>query len=239
MHHLQEVLIIYNASHSDEVKCRSSPAQLAHVILYTGDEAVRSRLRRKLISSDPSNYDVPLVQLFLRDFSEQHLAENNLDLSPVSYKKEERLFEYCLHQLSIVLIGTAAGHHGSSHLHTPLRAPITSHHNMGSHDTPRLLSDMVTISPHSVDRSAAAEEAPLEENDSMSTGWSVQPKRIILPPRPDRLGKLLTPYSYSVNFVLQTVCSSKCLWYATFTRQHKQYNLLNLDGGIMQLFSKP
>ena len=189
-HCLQEVLIIYNASHSDEVKCRSSSNQLAHVILYTGDEAVRSRLRKKLISSDPSHCDVPLVQLFLRDFSEQYLAENNLDLSSVSYKKEERLFEYCLHQLSVVLIGTAAGHHGN-YPHTPLREPITSHHNIGSHDTSRILSDnMLTISPHSVERSIT-EEAPLEEEDSMVAGWSVQPKRIVLPPRPDRLGKLL------------------------------------------------
>ena len=186
----QEVLIIYNASHSDEVKCRSSSNQLAHVILYTGDEAVRSRLRRKLISSDPSHYDVPLVQLFLRDFTEQYLAENNLDLSSVSYKKEERLFEYCLHQLNVVLIGTPAGHHGS-YPHTPLRGPITSHHNTGSHDTLRILSDnMLTMSPHSAERSVT-EEAPLEEEDSMTAGWSVQPKRIILPPRPDRLGMLI------------------------------------------------
>ena len=189
-HLLQEVLIIYNASHSDEVKCRSSSNQLAHVILYTGDEAMRSRLRRKLISSNPSSCDVPLVQLFLRDFSEQYLAESNLDLSSISYKKEERLFEYCLHQLNIVLIGTASGHH-NNYPHTPLRGPITSHHSTGSHDTPRILSDnMFTISPHSVERSVT-EEAPLGEDDSMATGWSVQPKRVVLPPRPERLGELL------------------------------------------------
>lgn len=167
------------------------------MILYTGDEAVRSRLRRKLISSNPSHCDVPLVQLFLRDFTEQYLTESNLDLSSVTYKKEERLFEYCLHQLNVVLIGTSAGHHGN-YPHTPLRGPITSYHNTGSHDhnagshdAARVLSDnMLTISPHSVERSVT-KEAPLEEDDSMAAGWSVQPKRIILPPRPDRLGKLL------------------------------------------------
>lgn len=152
---------------------------------------MRSRLRRKLISSDPSSCDIPLVQLFLRDFSEQYLAENNLDLSSISYKKEERLFEYCLRQLNVVLIGAAAGHHGN-YPHTPMRGPITSHHSLSSHDntTPRLSSDnMMTISPHSVDRSVT-EGAALGEDDSMATGWSVQPKRIILPPRPDRLGML-------------------------------------------------
>ena len=179
-------MIIYNASHSDEVKCRSSSNQLAHVILYTGDEALRSRLRRKLISSQPSSCDLPLVQLFLRDFAEQYLAENNLDLSSVSYKKEERLFEYCLRQLNVVLIGTAAGHHGN-YPHTPLRGPITSYHNtVGSRDPPRLLSAM---SPHNVEESLT--EEVLLDDDGMATGWSVQPKRIILPPRPDRLGKLL------------------------------------------------
>lgn len=188
---LQEILIIYNASHSDEVKCRSSSNQLAHLILYTGDEAVRTRLRRKLISSDPSLCDVPLVQLFLRDFTEQYLAENNLDLSCLSYKKEERLFEYCLRQLKIVLVGTAADHHGN-HLHTSLKAPITSHHGI-SHDitSPRLSSNhMIPTSPHN-ERSVT--EGALGEDDSMATGWSVQPKRILLPPRPDRLGMLTSP----------------------------------------------
>ena len=189
------MLIIYNARQSDEVKCQSSSsAQLAHVILYTGDEAVRTRLRRKLISSYPASCDGPLMQLFLRDFSEQHLAEDNLDLSSISYKKEERLFEYCLHQLKVVLIGTGAGHHGS-HVHTPIRGPITSHHGRPlTHDdnniTPRLPSDvMMTISPYSVER-AVIKEAPIVEDDSMMAGWSMQPKRIILPPRPDRLGML-------------------------------------------------
>lgn len=150
---------------------------------------MRSRLRRKLISSDPSSCDLPLVQLFLRDFSEQYLAEGDLDLSPVAYKKEERLFEYCLHQLNVILVGAATGHH-DNHLHTPIRGPITSHHNIGSHDhiSPRLTSDnMMTISPHSVERSVS-EGALLGQDDSMMNEWSVQPKRIILPPRPDKLG---------------------------------------------------
>lgn len=161
------------------------------MILYTGDEAVRSRLRRKFISSDASSCNAPLVQLFLRDFSEQYLAENDLDLSSVSYKKEERLFEYCLRQLKVILIGTAAGNHGS-HPHTPLRRPITSHQKMSSlaYDN-RLSSDnMITMSPYDIER-PVAEEIPLGDDDSMVTGWSVQPKRIILPPRPDRLGMLI------------------------------------------------
>ena len=189
---LQEILIIYNASQSDEIKCHSGSTHLAHVILYTGDEAVRSRLRKKLISSDPSSCDVPLVQLFLRDFSEQYMAGNDLDLSSVSYKKEERLFEYCLRQLNVILVGAATSNH-DNHLHTPIRGPITSHHNMASHSlSPRLPSDnmMTAISPHSVERSVT-EGALLREDDSMVADWSVQPKRIILPPRPDKLGILL------------------------------------------------
>lgn len=169
------------------MKCRSSSNQLAHVILYTGDEAVRSRLRRRLISSDPTSCDLPLVQLFLRDFSEQYLAENNLDLSAVSYKKEERLFEYCLRQLNIVLTGAPTGNHGNQP-HTPVRGPIKSHHYISPHDA----SDhMMAISGHSINTSATDPVAPLlGEDDSMATGWSVQPKHIILPPRPDRLGML-------------------------------------------------
>ena len=145
-----------------------------------------------MISLEPSSCDLPLVQLFLRDFAEQYLAENNLDLSSVSYKKEERLFEYCLRQLNVVLIGTAAGCHGN-YPHIPLRGPITPHHNtVGSHDPPRLLS---TMSPYNVEESLT--EEVLLDNDGMATGWSVQPKQIILPPRPDRLGKLLL-----INFTL-------------------------------------
>ena len=146
-------------------------------------------MRRKLISSDPSSCDLPLVQLFLRDFSEQYLAESDLDLSSVAYKKEERLFEYCLRQLNVILVGEAVGHH-DNHLHTPIRGPIASHHNIASHDhiSPRLPSDkMMAISPHSVERSVT-EGALLGEDDSMMNDWSVQPKRIILPPRPDKLG---------------------------------------------------
>lgn len=183
------MLIIYNASQSDEVKCCSGSTQLAHVILYTGDEAVRTRLRKKLIYSGPSDCDDPLVQLFLRDFPDQHLAENNLDLSLVAYKKEERLFEYCLHQLKVVLVG-APSHHGNNHSHTPLRGSMPTHYNMSSLSSHQLTTpsnSMMKVSP-----CRSVEEALLGVDESMTTGWSVQPKRIVLPPRPDRLGMLLT-----------------------------------------------
>jgi len=167
------------------------------VILYTGDEAVRTRLRRKLISSDPLSCDDPLVQLFLRDFSEQHLAENELDLSSVSYKKEERLFEYCLRQFKVLLTGTVS-HHGN-HSRTPVREPVTSSHVMSSlsHDPMTTNNNMMRLSPHHIE---GVEGTPLGVDDSIATGWSVQPKRIVLPPRPDRLGMLIALLNDTLNY---------------------------------------
>jgi len=153
------------------------------VIFYWGDEAVRTRLRTKLTSSHPPDHN-PLVQLFLRDFPDQQLAEDGLDLSQVSYKKEDRLFESCLRQIKVILIGSA-GHHSNSHT-SPMRPPLNSSLS------PLSSATMVTQSPsyrqHSWDMKDNDSGRAIPQDDSMAVGWSVQPKRIVLPPRPDKLG---------------------------------------------------
>jgi len=124
----------------------------------------------------------PLVQLFLRDFTDQQLAADELDLSQIPCKKEDRLFESCLRQLRVTLTGSA-GHHSSTSV---MRPPLSSLSPLSS-------ANMITQLPNNrqlpYDIRVNDSGRGLPQDDSMAAGWSVQPKRIVLPPRPDKLGK--------------------------------------------------
>ena len=137
-----------------------------------------------MTSSHPPDHN-PLVQLFLRDFSDQQLAEDGLDLSQVAYKKEDRLFESCLHQLKVILTGSAGRQ--SNDYTSPMRPPLSSSFS------PLSPAAMLTQLPSSnkrqpYDTKENDGSRGLPQDDSMAAGWSVQPKRIVLPPRPDKLG---------------------------------------------------
>ena len=135
-----------------------------------------------MTSQHPPDHN-PLLQLFLRDFPDQQLAEDGLDLSQVAYKKEFRLFESCLHQLKVTLTGSAG--HQSNDYTSPMRPPLSSSFSPLSPATMTQLPSNRQLS-YEIKENDGGRGLP--QDDSMAAGWSVQPKRIVLPPRPDKLG---------------------------------------------------